>query len=130
VWLLLPILLYRFSALVRRFSSLVGMWSIILIRAHSQLREIEILVQQKMEALEADGHDNERLREIQKILYSTEVRLPFFVLLFFPFPIISCGIFNGSRSIAFYISRPTYFSSVPGSLGLHRSRSPSFHRVP
>ncbi|KAJ7852922.1 hypothetical protein B0H14DRAFT_2759191 [Mycena olivaceomarginata] len=48
------------------------MWSIILIRAHSQLREIEILVQQKMEALEADGHDNERLREIQKILYSTE----------------------------------------------------------
>ncbi|KAJ7842442.1 calponin homology domain-containing protein [Mycena olivaceomarginata] len=95
-----------------------------------KLREIEILVQQKMEALEADGHDNERLREIQKILYSTEVRLPFFVLLFFPFPIISCGIFNGSRSIAFYISRPTYFSSVPGSLGLHRSRSPSFHRVP
>ncbi|KAJ7855316.1 calponin homology domain-containing protein [Mycena olivaceomarginata] len=37
-----------------------------------KLREIEILVQQKMEALEADGHDNERLREIQKILYSTE----------------------------------------------------------
>ncbi|KAJ7822715.1 hypothetical protein B0H14DRAFT_2370511, partial [Mycena olivaceomarginata] len=39
VWLLLPILLYRFSALVRRFFfpcwGGVEMWSMILIRAHS-----------------------------------------------------------------------------------------------
>jgi RP/EB family microtubule-associated protein len=38
-----------------------------------QLRDIEILVQQQFEALEAIGKDDETLREIQKILYSTEV---------------------------------------------------------
>ncbi|KAJ7243843.1 calponin homology domain-containing protein [Mycena haematopus] len=37
-----------------------------------KLRDIEILVQQKMEALEAAGQDDETLRDIQKILYSTE----------------------------------------------------------
>ncbi|KAF7342015.1 hypothetical protein MVEN_01788700 [Mycena venus] len=37
-----------------------------------KLRDIEILVQQKMETLEASGQDDETLREIQKILYSTE----------------------------------------------------------
>ncbi|KAJ6622082.1 calponin homology domain-containing protein [Mycena sp. CBHHK59/15] len=37
-----------------------------------KLRDIEILVQQKMEILEAAGQDDETLREIQKILYSTE----------------------------------------------------------
>jgi hypothetical protein len=40
----------------------------------SQLRDIEILTQQQVEVLEADGKDDETLREIQKILYSTEVR--------------------------------------------------------
>ena len=39
----------------------------------TQLRDIEILVQQQMEVLEAAGKDDETLREIQKILYSTEV---------------------------------------------------------
>jgi hypothetical protein len=38
-----------------------------------QLRDIEILAQQQIETLEADGKDDETLREIQKILYSTEV---------------------------------------------------------
>jgi hypothetical protein len=38
------------------------------------LRDIEILVQAQMEALEAAGNDDNTLREIQKILYSTEVR--------------------------------------------------------
>ncbi|KAJ7491586.1 calponin homology domain-containing protein [Mycena galericulata] len=37
-----------------------------------KLREIEILVQQKTEALQSAGQDDETLREIQKILYSTE----------------------------------------------------------
>ncbi|KAJ7710416.1 calponin homology domain-containing protein [Mycena rosella] len=37
-----------------------------------KLRDIEILVQQRMEILEAAGQDDETLREIQKILYSTE----------------------------------------------------------
>ncbi|KAJ7131502.1 calponin homology domain-containing protein [Mycena crocata] len=37
-----------------------------------KLRDIEILVQQKMETLEAAGQDDETLQEIQKILYSTE----------------------------------------------------------
>ncbi|KAJ7215367.1 calponin homology domain-containing protein [Mycena pura] len=37
-----------------------------------KLREIEILVQAKMEALEASGQDDETLRSIQKILYATE----------------------------------------------------------
>ncbi|KAJ7117078.1 calponin homology domain-containing protein [Mycena epipterygia] len=40
-----------------------------------KLRDIEVLVQQKMETLEGAGQDDETLREIQKILYSTEVRL-------------------------------------------------------
>ncbi|KAF7968142.1 hypothetical protein HWV62_29953 [Athelia sp. TMB] len=38
----------------------------------SKLRDIEILAQQQVEALEAEGKDDETLREIQKILYSTE----------------------------------------------------------
>jgi hypothetical protein len=46
-----------------------------------QLRDIEILVQQQLETLEASGKDDETLREIQKILYSTEVR-PISTLLF------------------------------------------------
>jgi len=37
-----------------------------------KLRDIEILVQAQMETLEADGKDDHTLREIQKILYSTE----------------------------------------------------------
>ncbi|KAF8201031.1 calponin homology domain-containing protein [Mycena galopus ATCC 62051] len=37
-----------------------------------KLRDIEIMVQQKMETLEAAGQDDETLRDIQKILYSTE----------------------------------------------------------
>nr|GAT46926.1 predicted protein [Mycena chlorophos] len=37
-----------------------------------KLRDIEIMVQQRMEALEADGQDDETLREIQKVLYATE----------------------------------------------------------
>ncbi|KAH8822587.1 microtubule binding protein [Flagelloscypha sp. PMI_526] len=37
-----------------------------------KLREIEILVQNQMEALEAQGQDDPVLKEIQKILYSTE----------------------------------------------------------
>lgn len=40
---------------------------------YAQLRDIEILVQQQMEVLEADGKDDQTLRDIQKILYSTEV---------------------------------------------------------
>ena len=39
-----------------------------------QLRDIEILVQAQLEVLEGAGNDDETLREIQKILYSTEVR--------------------------------------------------------
>ncbi|KAG8685346.1 hypothetical protein FRC08_013164 [Ceratobasidium sp. 394] len=38
----------------------------------AKLRDIEILVQQQLETLEADGKDDVTLREIQKILYSTE----------------------------------------------------------
>jgi len=38
----------------------------------AKLRDIEILVQQQSEALEANGQDDETLKEIQKILYSTE----------------------------------------------------------
>jgi RP/EB family microtubule-associated protein len=38
----------------------------------SKLRDIEILAQQQIETLEAKGMDDETLREIQKILYSTE----------------------------------------------------------
>lgn len=51
-------------------------------RALSQLRDIEILVQQQVEALEAAGQDDNTLREIQRILYSTEVitRSPFIPL--------------------------------------------------
>ena len=44
-----------------------------------QLRDIEILVQQQIEVLEAAGKDDDTLREIQKILYSTEV---------YPFPFL------------------------------------------
>ncbi|KAJ7440788.1 calponin homology domain-containing protein [Mycena galericulata] len=38
----------------------------------AKLRDIGILVQQQTEVLEAEGQDDETLREIQKILYSTE----------------------------------------------------------
>lgn len=38
-----------------------------------QLRDIEILAQQQLEVLEGEGKDDVTLREIQKILYSTEV---------------------------------------------------------
>ncbi|KZT69538.1 microtubule binding protein [Daedalea quercina L-15889] len=38
----------------------------------AKLRDIEILVQQQLEALEAEGKDDPLLRDIQKILYSTE----------------------------------------------------------
>jgi len=37
-----------------------------------KLRDIEILVQAQMESLEGEGKDDRTLREIQKILYSTE----------------------------------------------------------
>ena len=38
-----------------------------------KLRQIEILVQQQTETLEAEGKEDKTLREIQAILYSTEV---------------------------------------------------------
>ena len=38
------------------------------------MRDIEILVQQQLETLQAEEKDDPLLREIQKILYSTEVR--------------------------------------------------------
>lgn len=38
-----------------------------------QLRDIEILVQQQSETLESQGKEDDNLKEIQKILYSTEV---------------------------------------------------------
>jgi len=38
----------------------------------SKLRDIEILVQQQVEVLESEGKDDITLRDIQKILYSTE----------------------------------------------------------
>ncbi|KAG8214809.1 calponin homology domain-containing protein [Butyriboletus roseoflavus] len=38
----------------------------------AKLRDIEILVQQQVEALEAAGQQDDTLKEIQKILYSTE----------------------------------------------------------
>ncbi|KAI0312250.1 calponin homology domain-containing protein [Amylostereum chailletii] len=38
----------------------------------AKLRDIEILAQQQIEVLEGEGKDDETLREIQKILYSTE----------------------------------------------------------
>ncbi|CAA7266082.1 unnamed protein product [Cyclocybe aegerita] len=37
-----------------------------------KLRDIEIMVQQQLEVLEAEGKDDHTLKEIQKILYSTE----------------------------------------------------------
>lgn len=40
----------------------------------AKLRDIEILVQQQMETLEAEGKEDKTLKEIQAILYSTEVR--------------------------------------------------------
>ncbi len=45
-------------------------------RSFVQLRDIEILVQQQVEVLEGEGKDDPVLRDIQKILYSTEVRVP------------------------------------------------------
>lgn len=56
-------------------------------RIVSQLRDIEILAQQQIETLEAEGKDDETLREIQKILYSTEV----LIFIFFRF----CATRNG-----------------------------------
>lgn len=47
-----------------------------------KLREIEILAQNQMEVLEAEGKDDQVLREIQKILYSTEVCSRFSPLIF------------------------------------------------
>jgi len=45
-----------------------------------KLRAIEILVQQQMEVLEGESKEDHTLSEIQKILYSTEVRaLPSFI---------------------------------------------------
>jgi RP/EB family microtubule-associated protein len=38
-----------------------------------KLRQIEILVQQQMETLESEGKGDKTLKEIQAILYSTEV---------------------------------------------------------
>jgi RP/EB family microtubule-associated protein len=38
-----------------------------------QLRDIEIIVQQQLEVLEAEGKDDDTLKDVQKILYSTEV---------------------------------------------------------
>ncbi|KAJ7880606.1 hypothetical protein B0H14DRAFT_3434472 [Mycena olivaceomarginata] len=38
----------------------------------AKLRDIEILAKQQLEALEAEGQDDLTLRDIQKILYSTE----------------------------------------------------------
>jgi len=38
-----------------------------------KLRQIEIIVQAQMETLEAEGKDDKTLKEIQAILYSTEV---------------------------------------------------------
>ena len=38
-----------------------------------KLRQIEILVQQQMETLEAEGKEDKTLKDIQAILYSTEV---------------------------------------------------------
>ena len=43
---------------------------------YSQLRDIEILVQQQTEDLAKEGREDTTLSEIQKILYSTEVRSP------------------------------------------------------
>lgn len=40
-----------------------------------QLRDIEILAQNQVEVLEAEGKDDNTLREIQKILYSVRVLL-------------------------------------------------------
>ena len=39
-----------------------------------QLRDIEIIIQQQLETLETEGKDDPLLRDVQKILYSTEVR--------------------------------------------------------
>lgn len=55
----------------------------------SQLRDIEILVQQQVEVLEGEGKDDNTLREIQKILYSTEVRNPDSSHLIIPFALIT-----------------------------------------
>ncbi|GJJ15306.1 hypothetical protein Clacol_009582 [Clathrus columnatus] len=43
-----------------------------IVNLQAQLRDIEILVQTQLEVLEAAGNDDETLKEIQKILYSTE----------------------------------------------------------
>ncbi len=37
------------------------------------MRDIEIIIQQQIEAVQAEGQDDPVLREVQKILYSTEV---------------------------------------------------------
>ncbi|KAI0687052.1 calponin homology domain-containing protein [Earliella scabrosa] len=38
----------------------------------AKLRDIEIIIQQQLETLEAEGKDDPLLRDVQKILYSTE----------------------------------------------------------
>ncbi|KAI0747498.1 calponin homology domain-containing protein [Fomes fomentarius] len=38
----------------------------------AKLRDIEIIIQQQLEAVQAEGQDDPVLREVQKILYSTE----------------------------------------------------------
>jgi len=38
----------------------------------AKLRDIEILTQEQLDTLEAAGQDDKTLRQIQKILYSTE----------------------------------------------------------
>jgi hypothetical protein len=48
-----------------------------------QLRDIEILVQQQTETLESQGKEDDNLKEIQKILYSTEVGTTFIVIIIF-----------------------------------------------
>jgi len=55
-------------------NSFLAMVPFAMLKYLAQLRDIEILVQQQLEALEGVGNDDETLREIQKILYSTEVR--------------------------------------------------------
>ena len=39
----------------------------------AQLRDIEIIIQQQLETLQAEDRDDPILRDVQKILYSTEV---------------------------------------------------------
>jgi len=51
----------------------------------SQLRDIEILVQQQIEDLAKESREDATLMDIQKILYSTEVRRPVHLFFFLSF---------------------------------------------